>query len=100
MTSLLDFALNVSMVDLELKNVLLANVGITGIILLVLFAMNHKEKILIFRTCGMVLWVLKEIVYHSRINESNKTKITTKIDSLIRPMTTHINELQSRHNEN
>ncbi len=55
--------------------------------------MKLKEKILIFRTCGMVLWVLKEIVYHSRIDEAVKTKIVTRINGLIKPVTVYVNDL-------
>lgn len=58
--------------------------------------MELKEKILIFRTCGMVLWVLKEIVDHSRIDEATKKKIVSKVNDLIEPMTDRINDLRAK----
>lgn len=57
--------------------------------------MNRSEKILIFHTCGMVLWVLKEIVYHSQMERYDREKIVQKINTLIKPITEHINNLRS-----
>ena len=57
--------------------------------------MNQSEKILIFRTCGMVLWVLKELIYHSRIDEVAKVKIIGKVNFLLKDVTDHTNHLRS-----
>ncbi|MEY2833332.1 MAG: hypothetical protein RLZZ574_2591 [Cyanobacteriota bacterium] len=56
--------------------------------------MELNEKILIFRTCGMVLWVLKNLVQHSNISDSEK--IVERIDGLIKPVTAQINDLQAK----
>ena len=58
--------------------------------------MELNEKILIFRTCGMVLWVLKNLVRHSNISDRDSEKIIEKIDGLIKPVTAQINDLQTK----
>jgi hypothetical protein len=58
--------------------------------------MELNEKILIFRTCGMVLWVLKNLVQHSNISDRDSEKIIAKIDCLIKPVTDHVNDLQAK----
>ncbi len=40
--------------------------------------MNQTEKLLLFRSLGMILWVLKQIVLSSPIEEKAQAKILTK----------------------
>lgn len=58
--------------------------------------MELNEKILIFRTCGMVLWVLKSLVRHSNISDRDSQKIVERIDYLIKLVTDQVNDLQAR----
>ena len=55
--------------------------------------MNQTEKLLLFRSLGMILWVFKQIVLSSRIEEKAPAKILTRLDGLIKDVTNYVNEL-------
>ena len=55
--------------------------------------MNETEKLLLFRSLGMILWVFKQIVLSSRIEEKAQAKILTRLNGLIKNVTNYVNEL-------
>ena len=55
--------------------------------------LTSYEKLLIFRSLGMILYVLKHFVVLSKIQESYKRRILERINSLIKEVTDHVNEL-------
>lgn len=61
--------------------------------------MNHTEKVLFFRTCGMVLWCLKHIILNTDTNDITQGKISTKLDQLIKDITNYINYLRAKEDE-
>lgn len=55
--------------------------------------MNQTEKLLLFRSLGMILWVFKQIILSSRIEEKTKAKILTRLNGLIKDVTNYVNQL-------
>ncbi len=55
--------------------------------------MNQTEKLLLFRSLGMILWVLKQIVLSSPIEQKVQAKILTRLNGLIKDLTNYVNEL-------
>ncbi len=55
--------------------------------------MNQAEKLLLFRSLGMILWVLKQIVFNSSIEQKAQAKILTRLNGLIKDVTNYVNEL-------
>ena len=61
--------------------------------------MNHTEKILLFRTCGMVLWLLKQIALNSSVHNKSQRNTVTKVDQLIKDITDCINYLREKQDK-
>ena len=55
--------------------------------------MNQTEKLLLFRSLGMILWVFKQIVLSSPIEEKAQAKILARLNGLIKDVTNYVNEL-------
>ena len=55
--------------------------------------MNQTEKLLLFRSLGMILWVFKQIVLSSSIEQKAQAKILTRLNGLIKDVTNYVNEL-------
>jgi F0F1-type ATP synthase membrane subunit a len=55
--------------------------------------MNHRQKILIFRTCLAVLVVLKKLAYEQIKNESVNRKTQENLEILIKLITDEVNDL-------
>ncbi len=49
--------------------------------------MNQTEKLLLFRSWGMILWVFKQIVLSSHIEQKAQAKILTRLNGLIKDVT-------------
>ena len=61
--------------------------------------MNSTEKILLFRSCGMILWVLKQVTLSSRIDERKRQNTLTRLNQLIKDVTDYINYLRASEDE-
>ena len=61
--------------------------------------MNSTEKILLFRSCGMILWVLKQVTLSSRINERKRQNTLIRLNQLIKDVTDYINYLRASEDE-
>ena len=55
--------------------------------------MNQTEKLLLFRSLGMILWILKQIVLNSHIEQKAQSKILTRLSGLIKDVTNYVNKL-------
>lgn len=61
--------------------------------------MNQTEKLLLFRSLGMILWVLKQIVLSSSIEQKAQAKILTRLNGLIKDLTNYVNKLLANEEE-